>query len=176
MFNVDLENIPRLKALMDCHEKHPEINVNAVETCWLLLDSAFKIIKTLGVNFSKYNVSDGKFSILIQLYLKDDYMATPSELSANAKVTKSTITGLLDGLEKDNIIERRNHKTDRRMVLIKLTNKGINLMNEIIPIHFNLLSELFESLGANNINALRALLETLILSDKLTNKIDIKGE
>lgn len=163
LFNVDLENIPKLKALMDCHEKHPEINVNAVETSWLLIDSASKIIKTLNVNFSKYNVSDGKFAILIQLYLKDDYMATPSELSANAKVTKSTITGLLDGLEKDNIIERCNHKTDRRMLLIKLTDKGISLMNEIIPIHFNLLSDLFESLGTNNINALKALLETLIL-------------
>lgn len=49
-------------------------------------------------------------------------------------VTRATITGLLDGLEKDDLVERQHRKDDRRMLSIHLTQKRRVLCLVAIPI------------------------------------------
>ena len=43
----------------------------------------------------------------------------------------SSVTGLIDRLEKNDLIQRQNHPSDRRITLISLTEKGASLRKEL---------------------------------------------
>ena len=44
-----------------------------------------------------------------------------------------TMTGLLDGLEKDGRVERLAHRQDRRKIGVRLTVKGRQVLDEMLP-------------------------------------------
>jgi len=63
--------------------------------------------------------------IKILFAFKDDEKAYPiGELGKNTRVKKSTITYIIDRLEKDGIVERVRDNKDRRVVKVRLTSKA----------------------------------------------------
>ena len=61
---------------------------------------------------------------VLQALLSDEGGMTPSELSGCLRVTPATVTGSLNALEDEGIIERVRTPGDRRVVHIRLTPKG----------------------------------------------------
>ena len=55
---------------------------------------------------------------------KDDCAYPIGELGKNARVKSSTMTDMIDRLEKDGIAERIRDDGDRRVVKVRLTDKG----------------------------------------------------
>jgi DNA-binding MarR family transcriptional regulator len=49
------------------------------------------------------------------------------ELAAAVQCTRATMTGLVDTLEKKNLVARAPNPNDRRSLLVKLTDEGKNL-------------------------------------------------
>jgi DNA-binding MarR family transcriptional regulator len=54
-------------------------------------------------------------------------------LAEQANVTKGTLTGVVDTLEKRGLVERRRRERDRRLVAVKLTDPGTLLIAEVFP-------------------------------------------
>lgn len=54
-----------------------------------------------------------------------------SELSDRIRAQNSTVTGIIDRMERENLVTRERSKEDRRVVYIKLTSKGRELAREI---------------------------------------------
>ncbi|MFA9430977.1 MarR family winged helix-turn-helix transcriptional regulator [Egicoccus sp. AB-alg2] len=54
-------------------------------------------------------------------------------LAAEANVTKGTLTGVLDTLERRGLVARRRHDEDRRLVSVSLTGEGEKLIAEVYP-------------------------------------------
>jgi MarR family transcriptional regulator, organic hydroperoxide resistance regulator len=54
-------------------------------------------------------------------------------LAAEANVTKGTLTGVLDTLEGRNLVQRRRHVEDRRLVSVGLTDEGCEVIARIYP-------------------------------------------
>ena len=54
-----------------------------------------------------------------------------SELSERIRAQNSTVTGIIDRMERENLVKRERSKEDRRVVHIRLTNKGAVLAREI---------------------------------------------
>lgn len=54
-----------------------------------------------------------------------------SELSDKIRAQNSTVTGIIDRMERENLVLRERSKEDRRVVYIKLTTKGRELAGEI---------------------------------------------
>lgn len=54
-----------------------------------------------------------------------------SELSEKIRAQNSTVTGIIDRMERENLVTRERSKEDRRVVYIKLTAKGRDLAREI---------------------------------------------
>lgn len=79
-----------------------------------------------------YNLSSGRFTLL---YLLNDAPqgVIPSELSHLVGVTQATISGLINSLEKAELVKREMHEKDGRSFVIKLTDKGQGLIRELIP-------------------------------------------
>ena len=54
-----------------------------------------------------------------------------SELSDRIRAQNSTVTGIIDRMERESLVTRERSKEDRRVVYIKLTPKGRELAREI---------------------------------------------
>src|SRR4051794_9448277 len=54
-----------------------------------------------------------------------------SELSERIRAQNSTVTGIIDRMERENLVTRERSKEDRRVVYIRLTTKGRKLAEEI---------------------------------------------
>src|ERR671937_761672 len=101
---IDFEDDPYLKVLRPLVEAYLAFarQDNRHIRSMRLTPSQFDVIATLGD-------SDGM---------------TCSELSAATLVTKGTLTGVLDRLEKKGLIRRTAVKGDRRCIKVRLTESG----------------------------------------------------
>jgi MarR family transcriptional regulator, organic hydroperoxide resistance regulator len=54
-------------------------------------------------------------------------------LAAEANVTKGTLTGVVDTLERRGLVERRRGEDDRRLVTVTLTDQGRELITDVFP-------------------------------------------
>ncbi|BAZ22677.1 transcriptional regulatory protein MarR family [Kalymmatonema gypsitolerans NIES-4073] len=124
------------QTILNFAKRYPELDVASIETCLAFLHTTADVYQALDVHFARYGLSRGKFTLLMQLYLTDEKGLTPSECAQRADVTKATITGLLDGLERDGLVRRLPDVTDRRMLRLQLTDKGRDLLSQMLPDHF----------------------------------------
>ena len=81
--------------------------------------------KTIFKNGQKTD-SDLAPSFIKSLFaFSDENTAYPiGELGANARVKSSTMTDMVDRMERDGIAERIRDESDRRVVKVRLTDKG----------------------------------------------------
>lgn len=122
--------------LKEMQHELTEDDISGVETWLYLLKTFNDMYNSMGKYLAKYNFSQAKLNLLMLLYtnqhLREEEL-TPSELAERANVTRGTITGLLDGLEREGYVQRRNHPHDRRKITIYLTETGRNLLFSILP-------------------------------------------
>jgi DNA-binding MarR family transcriptional regulator len=123
-------------ALEKLAQRFPDLDIPSVEACLTFLQATADVQGALEAHFSRYGLSMGKFTLLMQLYQAGDTGLTPSDCATRAGVTRATITGLLDGLERDGLLMRQSHLGDRRMLSVHLTTKGQQLLANMLPDHF----------------------------------------
>lgn len=87
-----------------------------------------EILKKSGID--EINPAQGR--ILFVLWKKDEIPI--SELARRTQLSKSTLTSMLDRLEKVGYIVRASSKEDRRVILIKRTEKDKSLENKYIRV------------------------------------------
>ncbi len=71
---------------------------------------------------------------------------TPAELADMAGVTRATMTGLVETLERDGFVRREPAPGDRRMMSVHLTPRGETLLKELLPPHFRLMGAIMAPL------------------------------
>ncbi|MEM7138037.1 MAG: MarR family transcriptional regulator [Myxococcota bacterium] len=92
------------------------------------------------------------------------------ELADRLSVTKRNITALVDGLEKDGLVERRPHPADRRSTLISLTSEGRSVFAKAARAHSRHLEALLGDLGPQQRDAMTRALNQL--TERLRNESD----
>jgi DNA-binding MarR family transcriptional regulator len=85
--------------------------------------------------FDAYGVTLLQFNVLRILYVRDpDGEGMPAGSFAARMMTLSPdVPRMIDRLVKSELLERAPSPTDRRVVLVKLTQKGIDLIEEMTP-------------------------------------------
>lgn len=58
---------------------------------------------------------------------------TPTEIAGRTFVGKTTVTSVLDALERRGLVRRYAHPTNRRSVLVEVTNAGGRACDAILP-------------------------------------------
>lgn len=135
-FMVTYSGFPDSEAFAQLAKSFPEVDISSVEACLTFLDTTAQVYQALDAHFARYGISMGKFTLLIQLFVAGDTGLTPSEFAERAGVTRATITGLIDGLEREDLVQRQPHPQDRRSLSIYLTNKGREFISTLLPDHF----------------------------------------
>lgn len=170
----DIRDLPTRKNLIDMADKVRALDVSAVETMLLFIRVATNVYHEIYDRLLKYGLSQGKFKILMILFNDNESAFLPSELADKACITRATVTGLLDGLERDGIVERRIHPNDRRMVMTRITEKGIGLLQEVLPDHFIRISQLMSNLSEKDRETLVSMIEKVSLGiSEIRQKDDV---
>lgn len=107
----------------------------------------------------RYGLSQGRFLILIVMNRTPDELTSPSILAQKIGVTRATMTRLIDGLEKDSLIKRFPHESDRRKQRLKLTGKGRNLLECLLPDYWSRLHGMMDGLDTQERATLISLLQ-----------------
>lgn len=84
-----------------------------------------------------------------------------SELSDRIRAQNSTVTGIIDRMERENLVTRERSKEDRRVVYIKLTAKGRELAREIPIEPMEIFKGALESLSAQEMRDLMRIMSKL---------------
>jgi DNA-binding MarR family transcriptional regulator len=100
---------------------------------------------------------------------RDQNKAYPiGELRKNARVKRSTITVMVDRLERDRLAERVRDKKDRRVVKVQLTAKGKKICKEFYQKRRQEIGAVFSKLKEHE---KRELLDCLKRAHQLLKKI-----
>lgn len=110
--------------------------------------------------FTKYSISFGRFNILFELDAAPNGLM-PSELAVRCKVTQATISGLISGLEKSQIVERIAHENDGRASVIKITENGKKLFQQVQPEFFSTIEKIFSGLSNTEVALLQSVFTRL---------------
>ncbi len=95
------------------------------------------------------------------LYRASDVAQNPCELARKAGVTRATMTGLVDGLEREGLVSRRTVAEDRRMLDVELSTKGKKFLDQIMPGYFRLVRKNMSGLSQGEKESMIALLTKL---------------
>ncbi len=153
-------------------QRYPSFDVEAVELAMLLKHVSEGISAEFEHQLGERGISEGKFYVIAYLHLEHLVgrdAPIPSAIAAHLGVTRATITGLLDGLERDGYIERRHSLTDRRSLVIGLTERAHEFMDEFIPASGCCMEVLSDALTASERATLRRLLAKVETKLKASN-------
>ncbi|MBD0301758.1 MAG: MarR family transcriptional regulator, partial [Tolypothrix sp. T3-bin4] len=84
---VTLHSFVDRQGLQNLANSYPELDIASVETCLAFLNTTADVYAALDVHFARYNLSMGKFTLLMQLLQADKQELTPSECAERTGVT-----------------------------------------------------------------------------------------
>lgn len=129
---------------------------------WLCDD----IEHSANTSLAPFGLSESKFDLLMffglaERGLIESQAVTPSNIADYFGVTRSTVTGLLDWLEKRDLLRRRLSTEDRRSFALELTDEGRDLLKQSLPAFWGMCESLTSSLDEEECQVLQRILVKL---------------
>jgi DNA-binding MarR family transcriptional regulator len=156
-----IRNVPRYEVLQEAAHHYPGLDPSSCYAFLHLLKTADEIL-TLDADFlSSMGTRQGRFNLMMMVAHCAHVHGFPAaaDLAERTGVSRATITGLLDGLERDGLIERLSDPEDRRVVRVKLTPQGEALLELVRPAYFRWFARILEPLAESEREHLVYLLQ-----------------
>ena len=131
-----LKEVPQYEILLERSKGCPELDPSAIEAFLHLLRTSTDLFEAFGRVMASHAISQGRFIVLVLLNRDPDHPVNPADLAERANVTRSTMTGLIDTLERAGFVQREHAPDDRRMMFVRLTTRGRKFLERILPEYF----------------------------------------
>lgn len=164
---LQLKDLPDSQILSKFAERYPDANIEHVIHFLTLLRVGSDLSSALDNFLAGHGLLQGRWWVLILLMREQDLMSTPSSLAEKAGVSRATMTGLIDGLDRDGLVTRVTDVGDRRKFLIKLTSTGQAKLDEVMPEYYRRVADLMGILSSEQGENLTSMLT------KLQNNSDV---
>lgn len=165
-----LKDLPRYECLLEAAREFPDLDPSAAEAFLQLLRTSDEAYGLNARNMAAHGISAGRFSVLMLLWRGDRTRCaagpdagdcgprTPACLADACGVTRATMTGLIDTLERDGFVKREPDPADRRMMTVQLTPKAEEFLRRYLPTHFRITSAIMSVLSETERKTLVRLL------------------
>ena len=147
-----LKELPNTQSLEKFLVRYPEADIQAILDFAIMLRAASDISDALDKLLAKHALLQGRWWVLVLLLRQPDLTSSPSELADKAGVTKATMTGFIDGLEREGLVSRLMDTVDRRKFMIRLTTAGQQKLDEVMPDSCNKVRALMTTLNTEERN------------------------
>ena len=131
-----LQDVPDPEAIERQDRSLGKIDADAAHLFLTVLKTGSDLLNALDGFLSDYGLRHGRWITLVLLMREKDMTAKPSELADKQGVTRATMTGLLQGLARDELVERLPNPTDGRGALVRMTGKGRTVMASVMPAYY----------------------------------------
>jgi DNA-binding MarR family transcriptional regulator len=128
----------------------------------LMLWLGDNILDTVDLDLAPFGITESKFDLLLLLTLHEGReLVTPSSLADRLGIRRASVTALLDWLEKRNWIVREPSDLDRRMIHVKITSEGRQLVDRVLPAFWSTCSSIIIEMEPEERKVLEKLLVKL---------------
>ena len=138
------------RAVAQWKQELPELAAENMLLIGRLKRAAAFIARELEKVYGEYGLTEGSFDVLATLRRSGaPYTLTPTELFSALMVTSGTMTTRLKNLENQGLIDRLPNPDDARSMLVRLTDKGKELIEQAVFPHVENEERLLEKLDAD---------------------------
>ncbi|MDP2238330.1 MAG: MarR family transcriptional regulator [Bacteroidales bacterium] len=125
-----------------------------------------KIVRSVNLESKRiqkeFGISIPQLLSLHYLSSKPDYQSTVTQIAEYLNLNLSTVTGIVDRLEKKRLVARLPKSGDKRKTVISLTAEGFKLLEQSPELLHQQLSRKLSSLSKNQLESLKSSLEVLV--------------
>src|SRR3990172_250557 len=152
----------------DFEERYPNASARATECVMNLVFTADLLVKRISDLLQPFDLSPAS-GLVLSILADSELPLPPNKIADRLIITRATVTGLIDSLERRGYVRRLPHPSDRRMLLIETTDTGRQGAYAFRPIVHQHQKAWLEALSEQEqgqlIDSLRRLQATLIDSD-----------
>lgn len=160
------------QVLADWHRTLPDLDtrpagiIARVGRLTVLLDSGLERL------FRDYALSRADFDVLATLRRSGSpYKLHQKVLMRQLMRTSGTISVRIDSLERRGLVQREPDQQDRRDTIVALTDAGITLIEQLVPLHIQNEEQLLHALNDAEREQLSILLRRLLISLELNQDL-----
>ncbi|OLC27280.1 MAG: hypothetical protein AUH40_02385 [Chloroflexi bacterium 13_1_40CM_65_17] len=126
---------------------------------------ALHIARSQEEAFGRYGLNRGEVGVLAALrFAGPKQQLSPTSLFKGLMLSSAGITSRLDRLERRGYVKRSRHPSDRRSVLVELTDAGRQVLEDAVGADITRERELVAGLNAAERRSLTALLKKMLAS------------
>ena len=118
-----------IQIVPDFTERYPGASPSATETAMNIVRTADLLVKRIADLIQPYGLSPSS-GLALGILADAGSALPPNQIAERLIISRATVTGLLDSLEKRGYVRRVPHASDRRMLLIELTESGRQVAHE----------------------------------------------
>jgi DNA-binding MarR family transcriptional regulator len=131
------------------------------QLCFPIYATSRLVIRQYQPFLDKIGITYPQYLVLMVLWEEDEQFVT--DIASKLILNTNTITPLLKRMEQQQLIIRKKSSADERKIMVKLTNKGLNLRKEATCIPENLIKNInSEEINIEELIKLKASLNKLI--------------
>jgi DNA-binding MarR family transcriptional regulator len=151
----------RLETFEEIAKRYPSLDPQAMHAYVVMRKAQARIDLALDAHLSRKGLSFGRYLVLVHLIRAEGHSLTPAQLAESCGITRATITGLVDTLEKAGQVVREEDPSDRRSLQVRLTLSGRRFLEEMLPDHFKRLMEMMSGFTPAELKTLEKFCQKL---------------
>jgi len=128
-----MSNFKSVKVATDFEKRYPDSSAKATECAMNLVLTAGLLEKHIASLIRPFNLSPAT-GLVLSILADSETPLSPNNIADRLIISRASVTSLLDSLEKRGFVKRQPHLSDRRMLLVELTNSGRQVANQFRPI------------------------------------------
>jgi len=117
----------------DFEERYPKASARATECAMNLVFTADLLVKRITELLKPYDLSPAS-GLVLSMLADSETPLSPYEIADRLIISRATVTGLIDSLERRGYAQRIPHQSDRRMILVEPTDTGRQVANAFRPV------------------------------------------
>ena len=132
-----------------------------LEECvnYLLTTAQHSVFLKMTEKLSVFEITPVQYAVLYCLWEND--RRSPKEIAERLKLENSTISGILERMEKKGLIQRSISKEDRRYIQVILTEKGTALKADVLTAVEQVNDDVLSVFSSEECEILKSYLRTL---------------
>jgi DNA-binding MarR family transcriptional regulator len=119
----------QIRLATDFDQRYPGASQGATESAMNLVRTADMLVKRIGELVEPFGLTPSS-ALVLGILADAGAPLPPNQIAERLIISRATVTGLLDSLEKRGYVRRLPHASDRRMLLIELTDDGRRVAHE----------------------------------------------
>lgn len=152
------------RVLTQWHNERPDLDVSAMGVIGRISRASALLDRRISKTLADYDLQPGEFDLLATLRRSGaPHRLTVGQLLKSTMVTSGAVTHRLNRLNHKQLVTRDLDPSNRRSVIVALTKKGLDLVDEALLAHIDNEQHQLACLTKQKQKALAELLRELLL-------------